>query len=156
MFYCLLWKTRFSPLFLALIQDRDKIVKLLIDYGADLTAKNSNGETIFHYWPFMGKKMFTYLLDLMIDRGLIDVNQKYKDGQTLLHHLHECVYINEFLKRGADLNIRSKDGKYPEHNCRNEECTIVELIQRLRFVGYEVYNDTKLFRSLENFQFRKN
>ena len=67
-------------------ENTEKVVKLLIDAGADVNAKNNDGKTPLH----IIKKSET-IAQMLIDAGA-DVNAKNKKGYTPLHLLHSCIH----------------------------------------------------------------
>ena len=74
----------FTPLHLAAYGDNMELAKLLIDSGADLEAKNENGETPLHLAAW-GDNI--EIAKFLIDSGA-DVNAKTNYGFTPLHRAY--------------------------------------------------------------------
>jgi cytohesin len=98
-----LWLT---PLFYAHSKD---MAELLIDYGADVNARNTFGSSPLHSivcFPY------TDTAQLLISRGA-DINAKDNEGQTPLHVAtvsghYEMVKL--LISNGADMKVRDHKG----------------------------------------------
>ena len=77
------------PLFYAARYGKNEIVKLLLDRGADVNAKDSYGWTPLLYAAAHGKNE---IVKLLLDRGA-DVNVKANDGKTALSIAESSSYI---------------------------------------------------------------
>lgn len=99
-------------------RDARRIIDLLLDYGADLTALNSIGQTLLIRAAFRGD---VRLLNYLLDKHVIDVNLADNLGFTPLmallentnlshHELKEAVLL--LLRAGAILDLHQN--KYQE------------------------------------------
>ena len=82
-------------------------VKTLIDAGADVNAKDKDGETPLCY------QTNVKVVKALIDAGA-DVNAKDKDGKTPLMKailLSNVDVVKTLIDAGADVNAKDKDGK---------------------------------------------
>ena len=93
-----------GPLSCAVCWGRTDVVKVLIDNGADVNAKDDSGDTPLHWAAFTGARKITRML---IAAGA-DVNAKDSEGWTPLHMaaLHgQGRIVRMLLAAGADPNI---------------------------------------------------
>ena len=83
---------------------------MLIENGADIEAKNRDGETALFEAVKYGKKE---IVEMLIENG-VDINVKNRDGETALFDAVLCEK-NEIVKliveSGADINVKNKYGK---------------------------------------------
>jgi len=130
----------YTPLYYAVISDKNDLVEFLIARGADIKAKDRWGYTLLHCAVFpiswegiemvrgSGKLTPGYLygfgniekcnkvmVELLIGSGA-DVNAKDNEGITTLHWAvvsgqKEIVKI--LLEKGADVNAKTNNGKTP-------------------------------------------
>lgn len=98
----------------AVLLGNENIVKLLIDYKANVNKANNNGITPLHLAAWNGLTKIIYIL---IENGA-DPNIRFYDSNTLLHY--ESMNGNDsiaelLLKHNADANIQNKLGLTPLH-----------------------------------------
>ena len=91
-------------------EDHTEMVKILLESGAKVNAKNGSGWTPLHVAAYMGHAESVKLLL----EG--EVNAKDKDGETPLHRAAWPGHTNIaklLIKAGANVNAKDKDGKTP-------------------------------------------
>jgi ankyrin repeat protein len=86
------------------------LTKLLIENGADISAKNTSGFTAL-IRAVQGKKI--EIVKYLIEQGA-DVNAKDSRGKSvLIHSLNNPDILELILKSGADINSVAAEGKTP-------------------------------------------
>lgn len=113
------WKPRFqrrvnkkdeqgnTPLHWAVYQGSEAVVRLLLDRGADLEAKNCIGWTALHCTFSQQNKG---VIRLLLDRGA-DVNTKDNSGKTALHvaaKWEKEAVVRLLIEKGADIEAKDK------------------------------------------------
>jgi ankyrin repeat protein len=86
-----------SPLHVAVMVNSPSMVEYLIAHGANLNAKNSNGDTPLHFANFPGHA-FPEISNLLIAKGA-DVNIPDKEGITPKYWMEEARLNAEFKKQ---------------------------------------------------------
>lgn len=84
-------------------------IKDLINKGADVNAKNTNGWTPLMYMSAIGNKE---IANLLIDKGA-NINERNNHGQTPLFfsaHWGQTELVNLLIEKGADINAQMDDG----------------------------------------------
>lgn len=141
-----------TPLHLASTKILPETIRYLINHGAQLTAIDKRGKTILHFAAKGFLKNFKYIADLTISSGLVNVNVRNAKGSTPLHSAwNRCENFVELLKRGADLNVKSRYGYAHHHHSRPDDekfCEVLDFVRRLQVLGYEVKNDTHFFHEV--------
>lgn len=116
-----------------------ELLKLLLKHGAQITTVDNYNWSVLQY---IGNNLefdvVKYVINLALENGM-DINTRSKNGLTAIDCVM-CENLVEFLKIGADLNVHSDDGEYPQHDCydRENECPAFEYIGRLQYLGYKV------------------
>ena len=122
---CSLKGGRGTPLHAAIHARNLRIVRLLIDRGADLEAKYANERTSLLYAMSYGDKETVALL---IARGA-NVNGKGRLGRSPLHLVRTTDIAASLISKGANVNAKDNNGWTPLHGaafCRYH--AIVELL----------------------------
>ena len=101
------------PLHSATYAEKFEVVKKLIEYDADIDARDERGQTPL-YWASEGRYFKDgSVLGLLLERGA-DVNARADDGSTPLHEASICgalEVVRLLLERSADVEAVSVDGK---------------------------------------------
>lgn len=105
--------SRFFALGLAASHGNFAIVKLLLDYGADMLITDLDGATAFHMAAISG---WVGMLELFLECGM-DINAQTHGGSTALHFvtMHNddegnWAGIELLVRRGADISIADENG----------------------------------------------
>ena len=90
-------------------------VRVLIEEGADVNAKDNLGWTALHEAAYSE----TDIVEVLLDAG-IDVNAKDLAGHTALHLVSACSVCNVdvariLLENGADVNLKNFEGRTALH-----------------------------------------
>lgn len=122
---------RYTPLLCAVMGTpsnpsmNQETFEILLNAGADPSAKNFFGDTLLHIAAEKGniKSVMPYLKD-MIESGL-DVNAQNNSGKTCMHCLMSgpdgADICANLIRCGADPNIQDKDGNTPLHTMYDSE-----------------------------------
>jgi ankyrin repeat protein len=89
-------------------------VDRLLAAGADVNARDSQGETPLFYASFSGSKE---VAELLLAHGA-DINAPDREGLTPLHaaaYQGRREVVGLLIRKGANVNARSKDGSTPLH-----------------------------------------
>ncbi|MDQ7839347.1 MAG: ankyrin repeat domain-containing protein [Thermodesulfobacteriota bacterium] len=102
------------PLHYASDVGHKEITELLISKGADVNAKDEDGNTPLHEAISKGHKE---IVELLISKGA-DVNAEDEDGNTPLHEaimMVDTEIVEILISKGADVNAKDEDGNTPLH-----------------------------------------
>ena len=89
-------------------------MKLLLEKGAEIEAKDNDGNTPLHSASI---REHLEVVKLLLEKGA-DVNAKSNAGQTPLHSASMDEYtevMKLLLERGSDVNAKDHDGRTPLH-----------------------------------------
>ena len=106
-----------SPLSTATFHGHQEVAQVLLEHGADASAKNNTGAAPLHHVALYGSLP---MLLLLLDHGA-EVEAKTNLGQTPLHfaalalHGHEAQVLL-LLEHGAEVSSKSDDGGTPLHS----------------------------------------
>jgi ankyrin repeat protein len=129
-------KYGFTPL---LISENVKIIKLLLDYGADINVEDNKGENCL----FLDDDD-PDILNFLTSKGA-DVNHKNKNKWTPLHHA--CYYghttnVGILLNCCAKVNTFDEDDNTPLHfSCSDSDWNYVRITDLLLSRGADVYKN---------------
>jgi hypothetical protein len=118
-----------------------EVVQKLIEYDADVNAKDQNGVT-----PFYLASEGTYPKDCSVHRLLLelgaDVNARAEDGSTplyfALNYGARLEIIRLLVERGADINARAKHDSTPLHKASSSDHEALEVVRLLLESGADV------------------
>ncbi|WP_246846809.1 ankyrin repeat domain-containing protein [Leptospira barantonii] len=88
--------------------------KYFIENGADVNAKNDDGQTPLHLVTYFAEDK-KEIMKLLLKHGA-KINSKNNQGQTPLHiaaRMNRPWVVKYFLSQGANQNIKDKSGKTP-------------------------------------------
>lgn len=120
-----------------------QIIKLFIDYGADLNSKDNNGRLALHHAASFGSVTLLELCATLNKRVIVDLNAKDNDDKTPLHYAVTSESIGNLdtetasalLSNGADVNAKDNEGKTPLHYVIINKSSIAEDLIKL-FVSH--------------------
>lgn len=107
-----------TPLLLAAEQGNEKLMDLLLEYGADINQRGiwtpgQSGNTALHSAVVNGNEEVAKLL---LSKGA-DVNAKGTNDGTPLHHavMWHLHMVELLVSKGADVNVKNNRGQTPLH-----------------------------------------
>ncbi|MFC1522569.1 ankyrin repeat domain-containing protein [Elusimicrobiota bacterium] len=107
------WRSSNTVLMLATGYGHYKIVKILVDYGANVNAKTDHGNTALSIALANNSgEELNYIVRILVENGA-NANAKDKNGSTVLMHAAkwgDCQTISTLIRNGADVNARDVDG----------------------------------------------
>ncbi|MBW2736795.1 MAG: ankyrin repeat domain-containing protein [Deltaproteobacteria bacterium] len=99
-----------SPLHLAIIKGREVVVRLLLDHGADMHARNAEWEqSPLHV---ACARDMHWLVELLIEQGAAVDTRDYENN-TPLHETHDVDIARLLVSEGADIRALNDDGLTP-------------------------------------------
>lgn len=116
--------TKASPLILATLKGSLKIVKMLVENGADINQRNAQGHSSIQYACSKGwEDVAEYLLKKGVDINVVD-----SYGDSSLHRiasLGRIEILEMLLKYKPNVNCQNSQGNTPLHiACEDDEATI--------------------------------
>lgn len=141
-----------TPLYYAIQCNHPEMVKLLLDYGADVNSKNSYyGSTMLHYALHYN---YPEIVKLLLDYGA-DINCRNRYGYPPLHYTIEYGHmatVKLLLNHGADVNLKNIDEETPLHIATKNGYT--EIVKLLLDYGADVnlndkYECTALYHAVQ-------
>lgn len=109
-----------TPLYLAIARNHNAIVKLLLEYGANLLLQSDRGYDAIHRAVMNND---AEMVELLLEQQGVDVNHRDEDGKTALHYAASLTIRGEawdlrrvirlLLSKGGDISIKDKYGSVP-------------------------------------------
>lgn len=108
-------------------------VNMLIDLGADVSAKNYNGNTPLMFALSEGDNASLECVRVLINRGA-DVNDRNKYKQTALHlaALGSVDVATFLLCNGADVFAEDHNGRIPAEYCQYDKDASVDALKMMK------------------------
>jgi ankyrin repeat protein len=107
-----------------------KSVALLLDHGADINARQADGQVPLHYAKFLSGKDRSDCIKYFLKRDNPPINVRDVQGKSPIFYLlnsPDCVKL--LLDRGADTGISDSEGKtLIHHACADDYPEALELI----------------------------
>jgi len=105
--------------------DEPNIVKILLERGANVFAKNSTGWTALHYAAIYGR---IEAMKLLLEFNA-EINATDKSKETPLMKVVSVKIVKIFLERGADVNTKDSDGRTVLHFAAlNDRIEMIKLL----------------------------
>lgn len=136
-----------TPLHKACRQGQFLSVQVLAEHRADLSLADRDGKTILHHFANGDEDNFAWILHNTLDRRILRVDEKDREGNTALHFAGpKCLNFFELMKRDADLNSRNFVEKCPIHfHVGVGECQVWEFEEKMRTLNFEALKFTTCF-----------
>ena len=130
-----------TPLHSAAYYGDLEVVQKLVEYDADVNAKDEEGRT-----PFYNASEGIYPKDCSVHQLLLelgaDIDARANNGWTPLHNASfygaRLEVIRLLLERGADINARSKDDSTPLHKASSSYSENLKVVRLLLESGADV------------------
>lgn len=123
-----------TPLHYASINCREDVFEFLVDYGADIDARDAVGATPLHFAVRWGSEAIVrYILRRKGSEAISVLDSGDRLGRTPLHYAASqktgLSYISNLLKAGANMDMRDHSGMSPLHlACRFGNISLVRLL----------------------------
>lgn len=116
------------------ISTRIQILKLLLQYKADINIKDKSGCTILHLLVYRNRCCLDTFIKFVIKSGA-DMNAINNDYKTPLYYactnMNNFYLINMLIRKGADVNAKNNKG----------ESIIVQLLNSPQYIRFRNYYD---------------
>jgi rhodanese-related sulfurtransferase len=130
-----------SPLHLACIHNDEKLVHLLLTFGADVTMQNGKGETPLH---IATSKSYSSLARKLMARPEVNLNAQNLLGETpffLAAANGDVDLMEELVLRGANPSIQNHDGDTALHIAAEQNW--LRTLHRLLQLPKTAFNTTR-------------
>ncbi|MDE2686611.1 MAG: ankyrin repeat domain-containing protein [Chloroflexota bacterium] len=111
-------------------QIRGEIMKLLLEHGANVEARDEYGNTPLHSVGFLNienleERGHPSFVEILLNYGA-DIHARNDNGDTPLHRAHKPEIAKALLNYGANVNERNEEGLTPLHR-KGAEITLLLL-----------------------------
>ncbi|XP_057313101.1 serine/threonine-protein phosphatase 6 regulatory ankyrin repeat subunit B-like isoform X3 [Hydractinia symbiolongicarpus] len=109
-----------TPLHIACSEGDEQTVKYLHESKASGSIKDRRNRTAIHVATETGNKQ---IIEMLIDKFHSDINQRSKDGSTLVHLAAKCGHADValyFVKRGVPIQMPNKEGAVALHEAAKQ------------------------------------
>jgi ankyrin repeat protein len=107
------------------------LIRLLLESGANIEARNSSGQTPLLYSSYAG---FRQAVGLLLDKGA-SFQYQDKNGRTPLHYAAregQAAVVEVLLNKGADPAVKDSQGLTPfEYAAQRNRLAVLEVFMRL-------------------------
>jgi ankyrin repeat protein len=106
-------------------QERNNVIKLLIEKGAKVDIRDKNNGVTPLYWA--ARKGHIDTAKILIENG-DDVNIKIKGGGTILHYAGSLEIAGLLVNNGAEVNAKDDGGFTPLHMMASSSPGIIQRV----------------------------
>ena len=131
---------KYTALMMACRSQHVRLVKFLLQQGANVQVKDKDGKTALHFaceLTFTWKPASCDLLNCLTENGA-DINALRKDNRTPLMVASSCGGVDQItflIKRGANVHLQDKNGDTALHHAAHNMNNSLEIVCALTAAG---------------------
>ena len=131
---------KYTALMMACRSQHVRLVKFLLQQGANVQEKDKDGKTALHFaceLTFTWKPASCDLLNCLTENGA-DINALRKDNRTPLMVASSCGGVDQItflIKRGANVHLQDKNGDTALHHAARNMNNSLEIVCALTAAG---------------------
>ena len=131
---------KYTALMMACRSQHVRLVKFLLQQGANVQVKDKDGKTALHFaceLTFTWKPASCDLLNCLTENGA-DINALRKDNRTPLMVASSCGGVDQItflIKRGANVHLQDKNGDTALHHAARNMNNSLEIVCALTAAG---------------------
>ena len=131
---------KYTALMMACRSQHVRLVKFLLQQGANVQLKDKDGKTALHFaceLTFTWKPASCDLLNCLTENGA-DINALRKDNRTPLMVASSCGGVDQItflIKRGANVHLQDKNGDTALHHAARNMNNSLEIVCALTAAG---------------------
>ena len=131
---------KYTALMMACRSQHVRLVKFLLQQGANVQVKDKDGKTALHFaceLTFTWKPASCDLLNFLTENGA-DINALRKDNRTPLMVASSCDGVDQItflIKRGANVHLQDKNGDTALHHAARNMNNSLEIVCALTAAG---------------------
>ena len=131
---------KYTALMMACRSQHVRLVKFLLQQGANVQVKDKDGKTALHFaceLTFTWKPASCDLLNCLTENGA-DINALRKDNRTPLMVASSCGGVDQItflIKRGANVHLQDKNGDTVLHHAARNMNNSLEIVCALTAAG---------------------